>query len=229
MQPPQGYKKYLPVVLLALAAWASITIFLISLVPPHERTAAGLERSLAAVLVGQQEPQEEPLHVLLAVHQGPFVATAPSKTSGCLLRGPLPDAGCTPGGVFANAATSTICVPGYTKGVRSVSTKLRKQLYAAYGISYPVPTGTYELDHLIPLAIGGDNSAANLFPEAAEPKPGFKEKDVVEVYLQEQVCAGKVALGAAQAQVASDWLAVYKLIDRAEVTRIRQKYTSWAN
>ena len=164
-----------------------------------------------------------------------LVATYPgalaerTKTAGCTVRGPLPDPECTPGSVFANATPDVICVSGYTKRVRSVSTSLRKQVYAAYGVSYPPPTGSYELDHLIPLAIGGDNSAANLFPEAAVPKPGFKEKDVVEVYLQEAVCSGEIDLADAQSQVAKDWVAVYNAIDPQDVSRIRQKYTSWAN
>ena len=164
---------------------------------------------------------------LLAAEQSPLVPR--SKTAGCVIAGALPDRACTPGSVFADATVEKICVSGYTKTVRSVSTKLRKQLFAAYGISYPVPTGTYELDHLVPLALGGDNTAANLFPEAAEPKPGFKEKDVVEVYLQEEVCAGKVDLAAAQKQIAADWTAIYSLLDKSDISRIRQKYVNWAN
>lgn len=164
---------------------------------------------------------------LLAVVRDPLPPR--SKTTGCAVVGALPDRACTPGSVFAGATVEKICVSGYSKSVRSVSTKLRKQLFAAYGIAYPPPSGAYELDHLVPLAIGGDNSAANLFPEAAEPKPGFKEKDVVEVYLQEQVCAGKIDLAAAQRQVAADWTAIYNALDKSDISRIKQKYVNWAN
>ncbi len=164
---------------------------------------------------------------LLAVEKGAIPAQ--SKTSECVVAGALPDRACTPGSVFADATLEKICVSGYSKSVRSVSTKLRKQLFFSYGIAYPPASGAYELDHLIPLAIGGDNSAANLFPEAAEPRPGFKEKDVVEVYLQEQVCAGRIALAAAQKQVAADWTAIYNVLDKSDISRIKQKYASWAN
>ena len=181
----------------------------------------------AAVQAAQQSTSLSRVSALLA---GAPEALAPrSKSSGCVIAGPLPDRACTPGSVFAGATVGKICVSGYSKSVRSVSTKLRKQLFAAYGIAYPPATGAYELDHLIPLAIGGDNSAANLFPEAADPKPGFKEKDVVEVYLQEEVCAGQVDLAAAQRQIAADWTAVYNLLDKNDISRIKQKYTSWAN
>ena len=196
--------------------------------PPGQRTVAAVEQRLAAVVgVLEQSSSLSRVSALLAKEQGPLLPR--SKTAGCAVAGPLPDRGCTPGSVFAGATVEKICVPGYSKSVRSVSTKLRKQLFAAYGIAYPPASGAYELDHLIPLAIGGDNAAANLFPEAAEPAPGFKEKDVVEVYLQEQVCAGALDLAAAQTQVAADWTAVYSALDKSDVSRIRQKYANWAN
>jgi hypothetical protein len=179
------------------------------------------------VQAAQQSLSLSRVSALLATQQNQLQPR--SKTSGCAVVGALPDRACTPGSVFAGATVEKICVSGYSKSVRSVSTKLRKQLFAAYGIAYPPASGAYELDHLIPLAIGGDNSAANLFPEAAEPKPGFREKDVVEVYLQEQVCAGKLDLAAAQKQIATDWTAVYNALDRNDISRIRQKYASWAN
>ena len=196
--------------------------------PPGQRTVTAVEQRLAAAVgVLEQSSSLSRVSALLAKEQDPLPPR--SKTAGCTVAGPLPDRGCTPGSVFADATVEKICVSGYSKSVRSVSTKLRKQLFAAYGVAYPPASGAYELDHLIPLAIGGDNSAANLFPEAAEPRPGFKEKDVVEVYLQEQVCAGTLDLAAAQTQVAADWIAVYNALDKSDVSRIRQKYANWAN
>ena len=194
---------------------------------PYFYGADGKGLPSAAVQAIEQSTSLSRVSALLATEQNPLQPR--SKTSGCAVVGALPDRACTPGSVFAGATVGKICVSGYSKSVRSVSTKLRKQLFAAYGIAYPPATGAYELDHLIPLAIGGDNSAANLFPEAADPKPGFKEKDVVEVYLQEEVCAGQVDLAAAQRQIAADWTAVYNLLDKNDISRIKQKYTSWAN
>jgi hypothetical protein len=81
------------------------------------------------------------------------------------------------------------------------------------GISYPQPRGAYEVDHLIPLELGGDNTIANLWPEAADPVPGFHEKDKVENYLHRQVCSGAMGLTDAQRQIASDWLKVWKQIE----------------
>ena len=154
---------------------------------------------------------------------------ARTKTRDCAVDGPYPDRACTPGAVFATTSVDTICVSGYTKTVRSVSTKLKRQVYAQYNLPYPPPSGTYEADHFIPLGLGGNNDIANLFPEAGEPRPGFKEKDIVENYLRQQVCAGDLPLPRAQEAIAEDWLAVYNAIPASEVARLRAQYSSWAD
>ncbi len=153
----------------------------------------------------------------------------PLKSSNCQVKGILPDGACTPGAIFEDAAIEKICVPGYTKTVRNVSTDLKKRIYANYAISYPQPRGSFEVDHLIPLALGGNNDPANLWPEAASPIPGFKEKDVVEIYLQEEVCAGRLNLKAAQIKIAEDWYQIYKNLSPEQIKTIKGKYKNWAN
>ena len=66
-----------------------------------------------------------------------------------------------------------------------------------------------EVDHLVPLELGGNNDIANLWPEAAYPAPGFHEKDKVENYLHDQVCSGAIPMKEAQIEIATNWLAVY--------------------
>lgn len=175
------------------------------------------------------ESSSQRVAALLAAYHEPFTLGSVEKTSGCVVNGALQDLACTPGAIFPDATPAEICVPGYTKEVRSVSTKLKKQIYAAYDIAYPQQTGTYELDHLIPLALGGNNSAANLFPEARDPAPGFKEKDIVEVYLYEEMCAGHIPLAAAQVQVATNWVVIYQALDPNDTARLKAKYRSWSN
>jgi len=133
---------------------------------------------------------------------------AQTKMSGCLAHGGLPDSACTPGAIFTNATPQQICTYGYTRSVRNVPYSEKDQAYAEYGIQYH-SSGQYEVDHLIPLELGGSNDIANLWPEAASPKPGFHEKDQVENYLHDQVCSGAMSLKDAQTQIATDWLAVY--------------------
>lgn len=151
------------------------------------------------------------------------------KSSECRPNGALPDPGCTPGAVFEETALEVICASSYTKTVRSVSEKMRKQVYAEYGVPYPQPRGSYEVDHLIPLALGGSNDIANLWAEPAEPAPGFREKDVVEVFLREEVCAGRADLRSAERQIASDWLAVYKNLTEDQIKEIKSRYRNWSN
>ncbi len=152
-----------------------------------------------------------------------------TKFSDCEINGSLQDKLCTPGAIFEIATPEQICVSGYTKTVRNVSTSLKKKVYAEYGIVYPQPTGSYEADHLIPLELGGSNDIANLFPEAAEPKIGFKEKDLVENYLHNEVCAGKIPLDIAQKEIANDWTVIYTSLDSSQIEKLRNQYTSWAN
>jgi hypothetical protein len=100
-----------------------------------------------------------------------------------------------------------------TQERRRVSPEAHRQAFAEYGLSYPQPRGSFEVDHLIPLELGGDNTIANLWPEAAEPVPGFHEKDRVENYLHRQVCSGAMGLADAQRDIARDWLKVWKRIE----------------
>jgi len=131
------------------------------------------------------------------------VSLAPSRTKA----GPLylyPDPTLTPGAILTTDA-STICTPGYASGVRNVSTATKEQVYAEYGASYPQPTGAYEVDHFIPLEIGGSNDLANLWLEAATPTPGFHQKDQFENFEHDQVCKGSISAAEAQSRMMSDW------------------------
>src|SRR5258707_12574777 len=111
-----------------------------------------------------------------------------TKTSGCVAHGGLPDSACTPGAIFANATVQEICTPGYSSSVRNVPYSEKDQAYAEYGIQSHY-SGQYEVDHLVPLELGGSNDIANLWPEAASPRPGVHQKDETENDLPDQVCS----------------------------------------
>ncbi len=132
-----------------------------------------------------------------------------TKTSGCVSHNALPDPACTPGAIIPTATKDQICQPGYSKNVRDVPTSEKDQVYAEYGITSH-SAGEYEVDHLISLELGGSNDIANLWPEPAQPVPGFHQKDQVENYMHDQMCSGAVSLQQAQIQIATDWLAIYK-------------------
>ena len=115
-----------------------------------------------------------------------------------------PDPSRTPGAVLTTDA-STICAPGYASSVRDVSTGTKEQVYAEYGVSYPQPTGAYEVDHFIPLEIGGSNDINNLWLEPASPTPGFHQKDQFENFEHGQVCNGTISAAEAQSRMVFDW------------------------
>jgi 5-methylcytosine-specific restriction endonuclease McrA len=138
----------------------------------------------------------------------PPTAFAPrTQETGCIALNSLPDPECTPGAVFPEATKEKICISGYAASVRNVSGTLKNKVYTEYSI-LTHKTGQYEIDHLVSLELGGSNDIANLWPEAAEPLPGFHEKDKVEDYLHDQVCSGAMSLQEAQAQEARDWVSI---------------------
>jgi hypothetical protein len=131
------------------------------------------------------------------------VPLAPSSTKA----GPAyvyPNPSLTPGAVL-NTDASAICTPGYASGVRDVSTATKEQVYAEYGVSYPQASGAYEVDHFIPLEIGGSNDLSNLWLEPATPTPGFHQKDQFENLEHGQVCNSTIGVAEAQRRMVSDW------------------------
>lgn len=122
----------------------------------------------------------------------------------------LPNVNLTPGEVYSNLPLSSLCKPGYTATVRNVPSSLKSQVYREYGIKFHAP-GSFEVDHLISLELGGDNSIKNLWPESYVTKPlNAYVKDALENRLHALVCSGKLDLTAAQKQISTDWIAAYK-------------------
>jgi hypothetical protein len=139
----------------------------------------------------------------------PVLLSPVTKTTGCLVDGPLPDAACSPGAYYPLATKAKVCKPGYAGLVRNVSQATKNTVYREYGITTHFDGSSGEVDHLVSLELGGANSIANLFPEAAAPRPGSHEKDKLENALHSEVCSGKIGLRAAQRLIAGDWVTAY--------------------
>src|SRR5258708_14629820 len=134
-----------------------------------------------------------------------------TKTTGCVASNGLQDTACTPGAIIATATKEQICQSGYSKSVRFVPIEEKRQVYEEYGIISHSP-GQYEVDHLISLELGGSNDISNLWPEAAQPEPGFHQKDFLENYLHDQICNGSMSLQEAQQKISTNWLSVYNTL-----------------
>ncbi len=176
----------------------------------------------------EQITKERLLSALLEGDEGLTYLGDRIQELGCQAQGPLPDKECTPGDVFLDATKEKICVSGYSSTVRNVSTSLKKQVFAEYGINYPVPFGSYEIDHLIPLSLGGSNEISNLWPKSAEPFPGFYEKNITGNYLHEEVCSGRIALSIAQERIADNWVLIYNNLSEPKIGELKIKYKNWA-
>jgi hypothetical protein len=202
-------------VALAVAGCASITSSgsgLHSSVPAQQSSSQATQQSPGArsstTRPTAHPPRRKALYSALVVRHDPGQVTG-TLSGPCHPRdnGRLPDPNCTPGGIDPAVTPAdvqaTICASGYTERVRPPESQTEAfkfdQAYSAYGI----PSGDEsELDHLVPLELGGDNDAANLWPEVGSlPNP----KDAVEDALNQAVCDGRVSLARAQRAIARNW------------------------
>jgi hypothetical protein len=88
----------------------------------------------------------------------------------------------------------------------------------------PSHANDFELDHIIPLALGGASRAAeNLQLQAWEGADGAKRKDRIETKLHCLVCAEQVTLVLAQHEIADDWRAAYHHYGTVKCKRPKQQ------
>ena len=145
---------------------------------------------------------------------------------------PLPDARCSPGAINPTVTLAVLKNPEFRTGcIRDCATTSAQKAntYGAYGIARPSRnsgnTQTCELDHVVPLELGGADTLDNIWPQcgptgAPLPQRYFKEKDIVENYLASQVKKGRITLIAAQNGIAADWTQ-YLSQAKSESTGIR--------
>jgi hypothetical protein len=130
---------------------------------------------------------------------------------------PVPDGRCTPGGVNPSVTLDVLRDSSWsTKTVRNcASSEAQKHIaYRWYQIEKPQVNSNEnqvcELDHLVPLELGGADGLGNIWPQCGPDDVSlkqryFKQKDHVENYLAEEVKAGRIPLAEAQRGIARDW------------------------
>jgi hypothetical protein len=116
----------------------------------------------------------------------------------------LPDSRLTPGDTFPGVTTSDVCTPGWASEHRHVTDEMRDLVYEEY--RRVEGADCCELDHLIPLELGGSNDIKNLWPQPDKPLPGWADKDELESELHAEVCEGTMTLSDAQRCIASNWV-----------------------
>jgi hypothetical protein len=129
----------------------------------------------------------------------------------------VPDPTLTTGAVRTTKLSDICSTP--TSGLRHWSRERDDRILAEYGL----PTGSHpsvEIDHLIPLCLGGSDGDANLWPEprrSIEPEWNAEKKDYLEHRLCQMVCAGELDTHEAQGAIAEDWMAAYSRFFRRPV------------
>jgi hypothetical protein len=116
-----------------------------------------------------------------------------------------PDPTLTPGAVRTTDAFD-VCSHG-TAQLRHMSRARSDAIMAAYGLPGG-PHEAYEIDHLIPLSIGGSDADQNLWPEPRrmiEKEWPAERKDELEMRLHNLVCTGQIEITVAQKAIAEDW------------------------
>lgn len=125
----------------------------------------------------------------------------------------LPDSKLTPGKIRTSDA-SEICARSFTtRDERHTTEAMKKQVCAEYHVKHCPWAKIEELDHLVPLELGGADDIENLWVQLAvypDGSPGFHVKDKLENFLHREVCAGHMTLPEAQQCIMSNWIECYQ-------------------
>jgi hypothetical protein len=145
----------------------------------------------------------------------------------------------TPGTVDHNATDEDICLSAwaknpqgppvrgggdtYTGAARQTPDSMKRAAYEAYGLTDPHDGGTaYEVDHRVPLSLGGRDELRNLWPQSRTVAQfNAWDKDGLEFRVLGFVCPNKargadktkpksMSLQDAQAIFLGDWAAAYQ-------------------
>ena len=125
--------------------------------------------------------------------------------------GRRPDRRCSPGAFYSKLTKRVICSRSFrTSQVRHVTYAMRYRVEREYGLKPGHYGRRLEIDHIVPLELGGSNALANLFPERNFRTAGYHVKDRLENRLHRMVCSGHLKLQVAQRAIAANWRALYR-------------------
>ena len=120
----------------------------------------------------------------------------------------LPNDVLTPGQIITTSSAE-VCVPAHARTMRHTSGKMKAHVYRRYGIDRH--SGHFEVDHRIPLELGGADTEANLWPESYDTEPWNAHlKDLLEDRLHALVCHGEMPLQEAQSAFFGNWIDAYR-------------------
>lgn len=110
-------------------------------------------------------------------------------------------------GATAKVKTERLCAPTFAASLEPISNWQRTEALGRYGLRAEGFSG--ELDHLVPVSLGGSNDPDNLWPFRASGAFTLEAKQALAVKLHDMVCAGKLSLKDAQDAFRKDWTKAY--------------------
>jgi hypothetical protein len=125
-----------------------------------------------------------------------------------------PDDLLTPGAI-ASTDFADVCgiIDGltYSKRHRRTSSELKRDVYETYHVDRA--GRNFEIDHRVPLCLGGADVRENLWPQPGYEHPSYQEKDALEEEICRRVCRDHtLSLQEGQAIFLGDWIIGYQRI-----------------
>ncbi len=120
-----------------------------------------------------------------------------------------PDPNIVPGSFFKQVTLDDIKAVGYSKRVRDVPESLKRTICERDGVKW-ADHDRYEIDHKIPLSLGGTNAPSNLWCQPRFGEWNALQKDAVERRALQKVRDEDAGLREMQTAFALDWVALAK-------------------
>ncbi len=115
-------------------------------------------------------------------------------------------------GVDQDNIGTTICHPGYSRSVRpsySVTGPLKRRMMNAQHPGEPM--ANYELDHLIPISLGGAPlDPRDLWLQPRRGRANANDKNALAFVLWRLVCEHRMPLVVAQLAISHNWIEAYQ-------------------
>lgn len=158
----------------------------------------------------------------------PSISSGPGKYWHSDTNDLMPNPLLSPGEI--RTTDSVVICEQHTSEVRKTTSAMKKQVYAEYDVEPHVgictdvirktKAGTLvkescEVDHIIPLELGGADTVNNLWPQPYNPDSGLgaHAKDRVEDFLHQEVCTKQLGVVEAQREMVVEWEQIYRILE----------------